>query len=447
MPSEPPSVTHVVDETGVRFELGPHIAAGGQGTVYRVVGHPDYAIKLLTRRNDLHRVRTVRRLPLDGINLAGPITLIDSDDAVGYVMRLADDMTTLREAYLPDQFARQHAAGWYAATGGLRRRLAVAAAVADVLAALHARGLCYVDLNPYNAMVSKDPARSDTWLIDADNLTSLSRPEWTILGLKGYTAPERVVRHAPPSTLADAYALGVLVFSMLVLTHPLRGIASEDVDGNTADDLIDRGELPYVADADDQSNSLGTSLASKFFPITLSGRMRSLAVDTFGPGLRNPVKRPGVARWRDVLHSALDNVVSCSAGCGWTYYRLHSTCPQCGAPSRPHDLLTVFGHGYEQPGAARDAFVLGGEHATVVLPRHLWGRYEEKTPVLSLHPSEEGYRIELAADAAVLDSEGRALSVLPRAPQTGERAYLHTSARPIRELRITPDVLAKATAR
>ena len=199
MPSEP---LRVIDDTGVEFVLGKRIARGGQGTVFRVEGHPGYAIKLLDRPEDLERIAAVRRLPLDGLSVAAPLTLIHTG-GTGYLMPLASDMKPIREPYLPREFgARETNAAWYRQTGGLRRRLAIAANMARSVAALHERGLAYVDLNPGNVMVSDDLNRTETWLIDTDNLTSRSAPRWDILGFPGYVAPERKLRKAPPSTLA-----------------------------------------------------------------------------------------------------------------------------------------------------------------------------------------------------------------------------------------------------
>ena len=223
MPSE---LDRVTDDAGVEFVLGQKIAEGAQGTVFRVEGHPGYAIKLLKRPEDLDRIAAVRRLPLEGLSVAAPITLIRTG-GTGYLMRLASDMAPIREPYLPREFgARETNADWYRQTGGLRRRLAIAANMARSVAALHERGLAYVDLNPNNVMVSDDLGRAETWLIDTDNLTSRSTPRWDIVGFPGYVAPERARRKGvPPSTLADTYTLAVHVFRLLVLRYPLEGVA------------------------------------------------------------------------------------------------------------------------------------------------------------------------------------------------------------------------------
>lgn len=434
----PSSADRVTDDSGVEFVLGKVIAAGAQGTVYRVEGHPDRAIKLLTRREYLARIAAVRRLPLDQLPVAAPITLITSGKA-GYVMRLASDMSPVRQPYLPQEFgARETRATWYMETGGLSRRLAIAASMAQTLAALHERGLAYVDLNPNNVMVSDDFSRTETWLIDTDNLTSRAQPEWDVVGFPGYAAPERARHFAPPSTLADAYVLAVHVFRMLVLRHPLEGLAVEDLDAGESRARMDRGEFAYVDDPDDSSNRIPERIfPAGIFPLVMSGRMRALAVDTFGSGRLTPRARPGSARWRDVLYHALDNVVACPAGCGWTYFRLRSACPSCGEPSSPPMVLTIYPGPAGSPLIARDSLVVRPDEDTVVAPRHLWGRHDLTDPVLTLRPARGGLQVVAHDDAVVADPEGKPVSKI-RTTKEGQvnRLVLTCPNRPLRHLAI-----------
>jgi DNA-binding helix-hairpin-helix protein with protein kinase domain len=431
-----PTELRVTDETEVEFVLGSKIAEGAQGAVFRVDGHPGYAIKLLKKSEDLERIAAVRRLPLDGLPVAAPLTLI-RNGGEGYLMRLASDMTPIREPYLPREFgARETNARWYLETGGLRRRLAIAANIAHSISALHERGLAYVDLNPNNVMVSDDLSRTETWLIDTDNLTSRSDPKSDILGFPGYVAPERLRRSAPPSTLADTYILAIHVFRLLVMRHPLEGLAAEAVDGDTARDRMDRGNFPYVSDPDDRSNQLPPrSFPAGLFPLVMSGRMRHLCERTFGDGRTDPSKRPGSARWRDVLFSALDNVVSCPNDCGWTYYRLQVGCPNCGADTPPTALITVYSGTAEQPLAARDSFVVTSDAETKVMHRHLWGRHDQPDPVVTFWPVRGGFELRTYDDARVTDGSGRDVASIPT-PSRGDvyRVRLSAPNRPSRFL-------------
>ena len=446
MHSDPRSGCRVRDDTGIEYVLGDVIGAPGkQGVVFRVDGQPGFAIKLLERERDLARIEQVRRLPLDGLQLAPPISLIREGGA-GYLMPLAGDMQPLAEPYLPREFTPRETGGidWYRSTGGIRRRLAIAANVAQCLAALHERGLAYVDLNPNNVMVSEDVSRDETWLIDTDNLTSRANPRWEIIGFPGYAVPERIAKKAPPSTLADAYTLAILTFRLLVLSHPLEGKAAEGLDGDEASEAINRGLLAYVADPQDDSNRLpNRHLSSKLLNLALSGRMHQLLLETFGEGKLNPLKRPGAARWRDALWLAHDNVIECAAGCGWNYYRLLSKCPACGQATLPVLLATVFPEWGETEWAdvdpqARDSLTLSRGRQTQVGERHLWGAYAARDPQLIFKPVSKGFELSTHEDIAVTDGAGKRVERIPY-PESGKeyRVKVETSGRPARMLRIT----------
>ncbi len=446
MPSDSRTGDRVRDDTGIEYVLGETIGKpGAQGVVYRVEGQPDLAVKLLTRATDLTRIEAVRRLPLDGLQLAAPVSLI-RDGGAGYLMPLASDMTPLAEPYLPREFGPRETGSidWYRNTGGLRRRLAIAANVAQCLAGLHERGLAYVDLNPNNVMVSDDLTRTETWLIDTDNLTSRSNPKWDIIGFPGYAAPERVTKKAPPSTLADAYALAIVAFRLLLLRHPLEGLAADLLDGDDASREINRGGLVYVADPADGSNGLpAKSLSSKLFNVVLSGVMQKLLLETFGEGRLNPLRRPGAARWRDVLWLAHDNVVDCDGGCGWSYYRLLPRCPACGSRTPPVILTTVFPEWGESEWPevtpkARDSLVLSRRRATALQGRHLWGSYTSRDPLLTFRPVPQGFELIADEAAAVTDGGGKRVERIPYPESRKEyRVRVEGPGRPARTLRIT----------
>ncbi|MDI9941516.1 hypothetical protein QM806_39930 [Rhodococcus sp. IEGM 1351] len=417
---------------------------GAQGVVYRVEGQPGFAIKLLKREGDLARIEEVRRLPLDGLQIAAPISLI-RDGGSGYLMPLAADMNPLAEPYLPREFGLRETGGigWYRNTGGLRRRLALAANVAQCLAALHERGLAYVDLNPNNVMVSDDVSREETWLIDTDNLTSRANPKWEIVGFPGYAVPERVTKKAPPSTLADAYTLAILSFRMLVLSHPLEGQAADGLDGDEAAAAINRGALAYVGDLSDDSNRLPSkSLPSKLFPLALSGRMQQLLRETFGAGKLNPLVRPGAAKWRDALWLAHDNVVECADGCGWSYFRLLPRCPACNRQTPPVILATVFPAWGETEWAdvdpqARDSLVLSRDRPTPVGERQLWGGYASKDTLLTFNPVGKGFELGARDGVHVTDGDGKRVERIPYPERRKEyRVRVETEGRPARTLRI-----------
>lgn len=445
MPTEARSGSRVRDDTGIEYSLGDMIGKpGAQGVVYRVNGQPGFAIKLLKRESDISRIEQVRRLPLDGLQIAAPISLI-RDGGFGYLMPLAGDMKPLADPYLPREFGPRETNGidWYRNTGGLLRRLAMAANVADCLAALHERGLAYVDLNPNNVMVSDDISRQETWLIDTDNLTSRANPQWDILGFPGYAVPERFTRKAPPSTLADAYTLAILAFRLLTLRHPLEGCAADALDGDDAAHAINAGTLPYIGDPEQTSNRLPDRiLSSKLLNLAISGRMHRLFLRAFGAGRLQPLARPGSAEWRDALWLAYDNVVICAEGCGWSYFRLLPRCPACNRQTPPVMLATVFPEWGETEWAdvdpqARDSLVLSRHAATFVGARHLWGGYGSRDPLVTFTPGANGFELIVREDVHVTDGAGKLVARIPYPQRRREyRVRVETSAKPVRTLRV-----------
>lgn len=146
---------------------------------------------------------------------------------------------------------------WMAArtsAGGvpLEHRLALAVQIADAVAELHAAGVVHQDLKPGNVFLSPDSSRPEGWrialadlggghasplpqqadvLFDADVLAE-ARPASTVRGSASiYLAPE-VLAGGLPTQRGDLYALGVLLYQLVVgdLCRPLAPGWEADVD-------------------------------------------------------------------------------------------------------------------------------------------------------------------------------------------------------------------------
>ena len=412
-----------VDGTDVDFTLGEKISDGGQGEVFRVVDHPNFAIKILNRHEDESRIAFVSRLDLGDLSIALPIAIVRDEIRVGYLMNLAEDMETLSGSNIrrwdfvdPTIDLSETDTESYLNLGGLRRRLGIAANVASTLASLHSQSLIYMDLQPNNVMVSSDIRQSATWLIDTDNLTFASKVDRKAYTY-GYAAPE-LLASGMPTSLSDAHSLAVLVFELLTLTHPLSGLASSELSAENWRAAVRRSEVPYVFDPNDETNRLPPKRQT-FSKTQLSRELQKIALQTFTEGLLRPEIRPGVIRWRDVLFSALDNVVSCSSGCGWTFYRTAAApyiCPECRELSPDSTLLLIYPKGVEVTHAYR-TMVIRDDTQNDILPRHLWGDYSDTEPVLTVNSDGETYQIEVHGEVVLTDD------------QTGERVTQGTSRR------------------
>jgi eukaryotic-like serine/threonine-protein kinase len=320
--------TEVRDENGVTLRLAELLGRpGGQGSVHRVEGDPEVAVKLL-RKVPARPLRTVRRLPLHEVAIAAPTRLLAERD--GYLMDLASGMAPL-EDLLPRPrpgFGAKHDLEWYRETGGLRRRLRILARTAEVISTLHGLSLVYADLNPGNIMVSISAALDQVLLIDADNL-ELSSNVRTNVYTPGFVAPERARGLSGPTTLSDAYTFGLMAFSLLSMKYPFEGEAIANATGDEVDEARDRGELAFVDDVSDRSNSSTPGGLPRSY--VLSAVLQGLAQACLGDGRLDPARRPSAGAWRDALWRAADNAVACGA-CGWSYFRNLGACPVCNAP-------------------------------------------------------------------------------------------------------------------
>ena len=148
--------------------------------------------------------------------------------------------------------------------------------------------------------------RDEICLIDCDNIRYQSAPQNGDVYTVGYGAPEVVVGRSGVNSLSEAFAFAVLAFQMLAATHPLIGDFVHD--GEPEHELAAfEGKLPWI---EDPTNDMNRSRFGLDREIVLSPRLKKLFEETFGPGLNNPMLRPGIARWLDALHTAADATIS-----------------------------------------------------------------------------------------------------------------------------------------
>ena len=326
----------VTSINGNRYRLGRELGRGGQGAVFAVEGDR-MAVKLFRNRSAKVReslrdqLAMVGRLPLENLAVARPIEQLRSPH-VGYIMELFTGMMPIQSLLCLPKGAKS-VVEWYFQGGGLRRRLRILARTAEVLSELHGRGLVYVDPSPNNVFVSEQSNACEVRLIDTDNLhpaTAVGRSLYT----PGYGAPEIVRQTGAPSSLSDSHAFAVIAFETLVLVHPLLGDLVREGEPGMEEQAF-AGCLPWIDAADDSNRS------SDGIPrdIVLSPRLQADFSRTFGPGLSDPDKRPGLAQWAEHLHQAADRTVTCPE-CSGSYFYNCDACPWCDA-SRPGFVIAA----------------------------------------------------------------------------------------------------------
>jgi eukaryotic-like serine/threonine-protein kinase len=331
----------VADEFGQTWTLDRQIGQGGQGQVWLAAGGRT-AVKIIgglrgqeQARAVYARLQRVRRLPLDGIRIAGVQALL-APPRVGYTMQLAGEMFELSNLQdVPVDF-EDDLGGWYLATGGLARRLRIAARLADSVARLHARAIAYQDLSPGNVLVSSFADYDEVLLIDVDNLAVRSSAAEPVVFTPGYGAPEVASGARGASTLADAHALAVLIFQTLTTMHPFRGDLVMDGPPQFQEERADRYLVPWIDHPEDRSNATDRGIAPR--RELLTARLWSLCERAFVDGMADPLGRPSAAEWTAALYAAADQIIVCPK-CGWSFRALAAECFFCGRAKDPTWIL------------------------------------------------------------------------------------------------------------
>lgn len=333
---------YLIDEHGYKHYLDKKLGQGGQGAVFsttdknvvikvvlnqstgQIVSNKDRYIKF---KDNIDEVR-ILPLPKD-MHIAKPIHLL-KEPINGYVMRLLSDMIPIKKLIIPDE---DSITKFYIKTGGLRRRLALLKNIAKDLARLNSMSIVYADISPENIFVSSNIEEEETWFIDADNMRYMidfDKPIYT----PGYGAPEVVRCIASNNTLSDIYSFAILAFELLSLTSPFEGellLDGENWEDEWSDEIdyyekAERGEIPWIEDKEDDSN-----FSDKGIPrsIVLSSKLMELFQRTFGrEGRENPLSRPSMSEWYEVLSQAESATIKCKK-CNSTFYLGKNLCPFC----------------------------------------------------------------------------------------------------------------------
>jgi serine/threonine protein kinase/tetratricopeptide (TPR) repeat protein len=200
-----------------RWEIVGELGAGGMGTVYEAIDRRTgerVALKLLGDLGaGLLRFKNEFRLAarLSHPSLVTLYELVQAGDVAWFTMELVDGVE-LRH--------------WVRGREGicdLARLYRALAQLLDALACLGDAGVVHRDLKPNNVLVSATGALK---LLDFGLAGGRDTPDFsaaTAAGTPIYMAPEQITDGAPVGPPADLYALGVIVYELLVGEPPFSG--------------------------------------------------------------------------------------------------------------------------------------------------------------------------------------------------------------------------------
>jgi DNA-binding helix-hairpin-helix protein with protein kinase domain len=327
------------------------LAVGGEAAVHEVLSsarpgeavaklyHRDAPEQAETSRRQQSTVRTLVELkPAARPEAPGHVTyvwprfLVYRPDGLfaGFVMSRVHDLRPLDEFLLVNKHDPNRPRGL---DPRLSRALGLGGNLAAAVAGLHGRGLERLDLSGANALVG---ARLLVTLIDTDTYRvpgAAAADDPPAAVTPDLAAPE-VLRdpEARPGRSQDEWALGVLLFNLLVGVHPFHGVRVGPGRGPRIDELVTAGLWPYDPGAVCRVRPPRHAAPPEVLTPELWGLFRRCFVG----GQREPGVRPGARAWAAALGRAAAAEMWGCRECGREFYAELPGCPWCRPTGRPH---------------------------------------------------------------------------------------------------------------
>ena len=348
----------VKDTHGTVYELTSKLGQGGQGQVF-TTNHHNLIVKItnpidsdVKRHQEFAKIQWVVRRPIRDLNIALPIAVLKLKNRVGYVMELMDNLESLTQQIkrIQDGSINVSMRDAYRDTGGLARRIKLLIQLAQTLAQLHGKGLCYGDLSPDNIYVSTSYDHNEVWLIDADNIKTQESSHAASYYTPGYGAPEVLRNESENSSWTDCWAFAVIAQQLLAHNHPYNeGIGVEDAyddeDSDVVDEQVEQGAYAWIFDPEDDSNEhngAGMPLNELINDDLFELFKRCFADSRLRSGL---YLRPSMNEWHHELNKTLQILMYCQhQPCQGEHFQSSFVanndrqCFFCGESNEPYSL-------------------------------------------------------------------------------------------------------------
>lgn len=310
----------LISDSGKRYELEKIIGEGPRGIVY-ADGSGEYAIKLYFPSGSkiLDKERKERLSVIKSMHLPENIVEIQdviSEPYVGYVMKNNAALASIRKYLIPDK--KRDFSEWYDQGSGLRERIYLGYFLAQAFCEFEKYGISFGAISPNSFLVNRN-SNNTILLLGVDDIYIQGRAAIEIGGTQKYMAPEIISGKRNPDVLSDYYSLAVLLYELLLISHPFD--SRKDPAGIISEDTV------------------------------LTVKLKDLFSQCFVEGKTNRFSRPSAFDFEKALLEAANSLIQCP-GCGaWHYYNNigagKGKCPRCGSVSEGDKKLVFYDLLYE----------------------------------------------------------------------------------------------------
>ena len=294
------SATKLVTDSGRCIQIDELIGDGGQGDVYRgrlqnqnepivfKLFYQSYATEKTKKR--IRHLQALKLYQLDS-RICSPLETVTKSGFIGHIATYAEGITLLE--------ALEQAK--------LRFEEAVEAArqIASLIQKIMSVDVIHGDLQTQNFKIEWRNGRIEVYAIDLDNYRTAGVPPPEMIGMTLYLAPELRNQHNGKQKViltkeSDLYSFGVLVHEVLLHFHPIAGF------DQTIEEIDKAMLIGWIYDPKNKKvldNPHG-------YPVdTLNPEIINLLRAALSP---NPQGRPSIETWVQALHTASQNISSCS---------------------------------------------------------------------------------------------------------------------------------------
>ena len=233
--------------------------------------------------------------------------------------------------------------------GNWKKDFIVCLKLARALRRLHSAGLAHSDISYKNILI--DPSQGNAMIIDLDELVVPGKYPAGVLGSPDFIAPEvmktlNLKNDDPnkklPSIQTDSYALGCLIYMILLHRHPLKGRKVHHSDAEKDLELTLGEKALFIENDSDYSNRPKIEgdrdmpwIDINRLPYKITGPLLSkLIKKNFQDGLHQPSERPMASEWENAILETLNLLTFCTnPNCEskWFVMNKAGRCPFCGS--------------------------------------------------------------------------------------------------------------------
>lgn len=317
------------DERGVPYPLGPKVASGGQGTIWRIAGHETFCVKVYHKPPDPRHIAKLRvmigKQAALGKVAALPTSLAFSDKAKTKIAGVFLPFIVGKEIF---ELYGTRSRLQHFATAKYNFLVHTACNLAAAFEDLHAAGIIVGDINEQNLKIRPD---ATLCLIDSDSFqvsdgvrtytSDVGTPIWTPPELQGQnlTGLKRTVNH-------DGFGLAQLIFLLLFLgRNPFAGRP--------------RGQKHLPPEEAVREYAFAFAPNSLLLPLKpppgclemefLPPAIQRLFQRAFLRGSGEPNHRPTAAEWLAALRDFMGSLAPCAKLPWHMHWRHAPACPWC----------------------------------------------------------------------------------------------------------------------